>query len=94
MIVTSNWLLSKLGNACTSNNSTLGSKFLIDSLISSTITDAVMSSIFSKRTYEILDPKVGLKNFSPGKVKTIFFTERAMAFSFLMAIRSSFRGLA
>ena len=32
--------------------------------------------------------------FSPGRVNTIFLTERAIAFSFLSPIRSKFRGFA
>jgi len=49
--------------------------------------------MFSNRDSEILDPKSGLKNFSPGCVKTIFLIDRAIALEFFKAIRSSFRGL-
>ena len=47
--------------------------------ISSIITVAVISSMFSNSDSVIRDPKVGLKNFSPGRVMTIFLTERAIA---------------
>ena len=66
----------------------------IDCVISSTIIVAEMSSIFSKREAEMRDPNSSSKNFSPGRVKTIFLTERAIAFSFLSPIRSKFRGFA
>ena len=49
--------------------------------------------MFSKSDLEMSEPKSSSKNFSPGRVKTIFRIERAIAVSFLIAIRSSFRGL-
>ena len=85
-INTSKVLLSKFGNALTPsgcNNWTLGSNLSTELIISSTIIDAVTSFIFSKRDAVILEPKSGLKNFSPGKVKTIFLSERPIALIFL-----------
>jgi hypothetical protein len=55
--------------------------------------DAEISSTFSKREFEIRDPKFESKNFSPGRVNTILRTERAIAVSFFRAIKSRFRGL-
>ena len=62
-----------------SSKLTLGSKFIIELLISSSIARAETSSTCSNRDSEILDPKSGLKNFSPGYVNTIFRIERAIA---------------
>ena len=78
-IVTFISLSSGLGTTFAFNKLTLGSKFIIELLISSSIASADTSSTFSKRDSEILDPKSGLKNFSPGDVKTIFRIERAIA---------------
>ncbi len=93
VIVTSKLLFSKFGNASTLSNCTLSSYVSIDSRISSTITVAVMSSMFSKRDSVILEPKDGSKNFSPGKVKTILRIERTIALSFFSSLRSLFRGV-
>ena len=50
------------------------------------ITDHISDFLFAPT-------KDALKNFSPGNVNTMFRIERAIAFSFLSAIRSSFSGL-
>ena len=90
--VTSYWittfisLSSGFGFTETSNKFTLGSKFLIELRIWSRITSADVSSIFSNSDSVILDPKFGLKNFSPGCVKTIFLIDRAIALEFLTTV--------
>tara|TARA_Y100000813_G_C23986011_1_gene268876 strand:+ start:262 stop:612 length:351 start_codon:yes stop_codon:yes gene_type:complete len=83
-----------LGCTKTPNNFTLGSKFLIEFFISSRITAADASSTFSNSDSDILDPKFGRKNFSPGYVNTIFLKDRAIALEFFKATTSSFKGFA
>ena len=58
-IVTFISLKSKFGLTMTLNKFTLGSKFLIELRISSRITSADASSMFSNSDSEILDPKSG-----------------------------------
>ena len=65
-IVTFISLKSKFGLTMTLNKFTLGSKFLIELRISSRITSADASSMFSNSDSEILDPKSG---FWPDKNK-------------------------
>jgi hypothetical protein len=60
-IVTFISLSSGLGFTFTNDKLTLGSKFIIELLISSSIASAETSSTFSNRDSEILDPKSGLK---------------------------------
>ena len=81
--------------ACTITdvNLTLGSYLSIEFLISVSILIAVISSTFSKSKSVIRDPNLGSKGFSPGTVSTIFFTDLAIAFSFLSTIKSPVRGL-
>jgi len=43
--------------------------------------------------FDIFDPKSGSNGFSPGRVNTIFLTDLAIAFSFLIPIISPFSGL-
>ena len=53
IIVTLNALLSKSGDTLTSIKSTLGSKLIIDCLISSLILSAEISSMFSKESNKV-----------------------------------------
>ena len=62
-------------------------------LISSSIKDAEMVSMFSKSDLDILEPRSSLKNLSPGRVNTRFLTDLAIAVSFLIARRSLDSGL-
>jgi hypothetical protein len=56
--------------------------------------DADISSTFSNKLLLTLEPKSGLKNFSPGNVNTIFLIDLEIADAFLSCIKSKFRGLA
>ena len=91
-IFTSNSLSSGLGKTSISKFSTLGSKFSIVVCICFSITDAVPKSTKSNKLPLISVPKIGLKNLSLGIVWTKFLTDRLIAFSFLIIVRSYVTG--
>ena len=68
------------------NNTTDDNVTILDS--STLIEEDQVSS--SNQVFDIFDPKSGSKGFSPGRVNTIFLTDLAIAFSFLISVYAFF----